>query len=210
MMEFWNSLLTEKSWKILQELNKKYDFILIGGWAAYLWTKQQKSKDIDIVVDINELQKLKNENLSKNERLKKYEIKIEEVDIDIYVGHFSKLALPVEELKKYASKIEGFNVVKSEALLILKQGAEIERGHSAKGEKDRIDIMSLLFFTDFDFKDYSSILKNYNLESYIDKLISLVSVYKDYSSLELTPREFKLKKKDILRELKEDLKALKE
>lgn len=202
-MEFWNSLLTEKSWRILQELNKKYNFILIGGWATYLWTKQQKSKDIDIVIDIEELQKLKNESLSKNNKLNKYEIKIEEIDVDIYVAHFSKLALPAEELKKYASKIEGFNVAKSEVLLILKQGAEIDRGYSPKGEKDRIDIMSLLFFTDFDSKNYSSILKKYKLEDYIAKLISLVSNYQDYSSLGLTPREFKLKKKDILRELRE-------
>ena len=201
-MEFWNSLLTEKSWKILQELNKKYSFILIGGWAIYLWTKQQKSKDIDIVVELDELQKLKNENLSKNDRLKKYEIKIEEVDIDIYVAHFSKLALPVEELKKYVSKIESFNVIKSEVLLILKQGAEIERAHSVKGEKDRIDIMSLLFFSDFNFKNYSNILKKYKLEDYIDKLILLVSRYQDYLSFGLTPREFKLKKKNILEELK--------
>ena len=48
--EFWNSLLTEKSWEILQELRKNYDFILIGGWAVYLLTKQKKSKDIDIVI----------------------------------------------------------------------------------------------------------------------------------------------------------------
>ena len=43
-MEFWNSLLTQKSWELLQKLSKeKFRFILIGGWAAYLWTKQHKS-----------------------------------------------------------------------------------------------------------------------------------------------------------------------
>ena len=50
-MEFWNSTLTEKSWKILLQLKeKKFDFIVIGGWAAYLWTSLHKSKDIDIAV----------------------------------------------------------------------------------------------------------------------------------------------------------------
>jgi len=50
-MEFWNNTLTEKSWKILQQLKKEnFDFVLIGGWAAYLWTKLHKSKDIDIVI----------------------------------------------------------------------------------------------------------------------------------------------------------------
>jgi len=51
--EFWNSLLTEKSWEILQELRKDYNFILIGGWAVYLLTKQKKSKDIDIVIGLD-------------------------------------------------------------------------------------------------------------------------------------------------------------
>jgi len=201
-MEFWNSLLTEKSWKILQELNKKYRFIVIGGWAIYLWTKQQKSKDIDIVVEINELQKLKQNNLIKNDRLKKYEIKLEEIDVDIYVEYFSELAIPVSDLKKYSSKVEGFSVVLPEVLLILKQKAEIDREYSVKGEKDRIDIMSILLFTKFDFKRYKIILKNYKLESYIDKLIKLVSEFSDYTKFGLTPRKLKLRKKKIIEELR--------
>ena len=69
MMEYWNTLLTEKSWVLLQEIRKKYQFVLIGGWAIYLWARRQKSKDIDIVVSIDELQKLKQENLEKNDHL---------------------------------------------------------------------------------------------------------------------------------------------
>src|SRR3989344_179180 len=97
--EFWNSLLTEKSWNLLQELKKEHSFILIGGWAVYLFTKQQKSKDIDIVIDIKELQKFKSENLNKNDNLKKYEIKREDIDIDIYLEHYSRLAIPAEDIK---------------------------------------------------------------------------------------------------------------
>ncbi len=208
-MDFWNSQLTEKSWLILQDLKKNYDFVLIGGWAAYLWTKQQKSKDIDIVVGINELQKLKNNPLaplSKNEHLKKYELKIGEVDVDIYLSHYSKLAIPTEEIKNYISKIEGFDIISKEALLILKQGAEIDRGNSVKGEKDRIDMISLLFFSDIDFKKYKEILKKYNLGSYIERLIALVKNvrFEDKVLLELglTPKNFKLKKEKILSELK--------
>ncbi len=201
-MEFWNSLLTEKSWKILQELNKKYRFIVIGGWAIYLWAKQQKSKDVDIVVEINELQKLKQENLIKNDRLKKYEIKLEEIDVDIYVEHFSELAIPVSDLKKYSSKVEGFSVVLPEALLILKQKAEIYREYSVKGEKDRIDIMSILLFTKFDFKRYQDVLTRHKLEHYLDRLIKLIREFSDYGRFGLTPREFKLRKKRIVEELK--------
>src|SRR3989344_944923 len=169
-MEFWNSQLTEKSWQIMQELKKEYNFILIGGWAAYLWARQQKSRDIDIVVEINELQKLKNYSsaqLSKNEHLKKYELKIGETDVDIYLSHFSKLAIPPEEIKNYVSRVEGFNVASKEALLILKQGAELDRENSVKGEKDRIDIISLLL-SGIDFKKYKEILKKYHLGGYIE------------------------------------------
>jgi len=201
-MEFWNSELTEKSWKLLQEINKKYKFIVIGGWATYLWIKQQKSKDIDIVVEIEELQKLKNEFLIKNDRLKKYEIKFGDVDIDIYVSHYSQLAIPAEDIKKYSTKLDGFNVISPEALLILKQGAEINRKNSIKGEKDQIDIISLLFFSDPDYSKYFSMLKKYSLENYRERLIIILKNFKDYNSLHLTPRAFKLKKDKILKELK--------
>ena len=50
-MEFWNSLLTEKSWKIMQSLKKeKFRFIIIGGWGAYLWTKEHKARDINMII----------------------------------------------------------------------------------------------------------------------------------------------------------------
>ncbi len=201
-MEFWNSDLIEKSWQVLLDFKKKYKFILIGGWATYLWAKQQKSKDIDIVVDIGELQKLKSENLIKNNRLKKYEIKKEEVDIDIYVSHFSKLTISPEDIKHYTSEIEGFTVVSKEALLVLKQGAESDRRGSLKGEKDRVDIISLLFFADINFKDYKNILKKYSLDNYIDELLRLLRGFRDYASLNLNPREFKLKKEFLLGKLR--------
>lgn len=202
-MEFWNSLLTEESWKALQALNKKYKFTLIGGWAVYLWTKQQKSKDIDIAVGINELQKFKQEELAKNDRLKKYEIKIGEIDIDIYVSYFSKLAIPVEDIEKYSSNVEGFRVALPEALLVLKQGAWLDRKYSAKGEKDKIDIVSLLFFSDIDFERYGKILREYRLENYINELISLIRSFQDYQDFGFSPREFKLKRKAIVENLRE-------
>ncbi|PIY70044.1 hypothetical protein COY89_03190, partial [Candidatus Roizmanbacteria bacterium CG_4_10_14_0_8_um_filter_36_36] len=75
MNSFYQSIVTEKSWKMLQMLKKNIDFILIGGWAVYLYAKTLKSKDIDIIVDYQELDKIKkNFQLIKNDRLRKYEI----------------------------------------------------------------------------------------------------------------------------------------
>ncbi|MBU1199295.1 MAG: hypothetical protein KKF46_07320 [Nanoarchaeota archaeon] len=199
--EYWNSLLTEKSWKLLQEIKNKYEFILIGGWAAYLLAKQQKSKDIDIVIDIKQLEKLKKENLIKNDRLKKYEIKIEEIDIDIYVEYYSELTLPVQDIKNYAIKIQGYNVICPEALLILKQGAYKDREYSVKGEKDKIDIISIIFFTEIDLNKYNQILEKYNLGLYKKDLKKLLSGFKDYNVLGITPRELKLKKEQIIKKI---------
>ena len=122
-MEFWNSLLTEKSWNYLQQLaKKKFHFVLIGGWAAYLWTKLHKSKDIDIVLkNVADLEAIKKEYvLNKNDNLKKYEIKFEEIDVGVYVPYFSKLAIPVEDIPTYATKVENISVVMPEILLLLK------------------------------------------------------------------------------------------
>ena len=203
-MEFWNSELTEKSWKILQELKGKFDFIVIGGWAAYLWTRLHKSKDIDVVIgnfeDLSIVKK--NYNLIKNDNLKKYEIKIEEIDVDIYVPFFSKLALPVDELSKYTTRIQNFKIVKPEALIILKQGAEYDREKSVKGGKDRIDIMTLLFYADIDFDEYHKLLKKHDLMGFYSRLKDIVSNFREIKYFDMTPRQFKLKKEEIIEGLK--------
>lgn len=204
-MNYWNSILTEKSWNNLIELKKKkFDFIVIGGWAAYLITNLHKSKDIDIVLkDHKDLDFLKkNYDLNKNDNLRKYEIKFEEIDLDIYVPFYSKLAIPAEELKKYTIKIQGFEVVKPEALLILKQGAEKDREHSVKGEKDRIDIITLLLFSDVDFREYFDLLRHYKHEEYYERLRKIINNFKEIKYIDLNPREFKLRKNKIIEKLK--------
>ncbi|MCK4521533.1 MAG: hypothetical protein KAU20_03085 [Nanoarchaeota archaeon] len=204
-MEFWNSALTEKSWKILQGLKEKnFDFIVIGGWAAYLWTKLHKSKDIDIIIkNFEDLAILKKEyNLIKNDNLKRYEIKIEEIDIDIYVPFFSELTMPVDDIKNYTAKIQNFDVINAEILLILKQGAEHDREKSVKGEKDRIDIITLLFYADINFKKYFELLKKFNLEYLYERLKGILSNFKEIKYINMNPRKFKLKKQEIMKELK--------
>lgn len=204
-MDYWNDILTEKSWQILMRLkNENFDFIVIGGWAAYLWTKLHKSKDIDMVIkenkDLNFLKK--NYDLRKNDNLKKYEVKFEEIDLDIYVPYYSKLAIPVEEIKKYSTRIQGFDVVNSEVLLILKQGAEKDREFSIKGEKDRIDIVSLILYSEIDFKEYHKLIEKYQLIDYYTKLLKIIKNFKEIKYLNLNPREFRLRKTKIIEELK--------
>ena len=200
-MEYWNELITEKSLSVLNQLKGKFEFVLIGGWANYLWTKKFKSKDIDIIVDFKTLEKLKEHyNLRKNDSLKKYEIKMDEIDIDIYVVFYSELTIPPDKLRK--TKIEGFEVANLQDLLVLKQGAEIDRRASEKGEKDNLDILSLLFFCDIDFKDYLKRLKEIKKEEFYDNLMHLIKNFKEYNYFDMAPRELKAKKELLLSKLK--------
>jgi len=175
-MEFYHDLITEKSFKILRQLKGKVKFILIGGWAVFLYTKSLKSKDIDIILDYDQLEKIKNEfNVFKNERLKKYEIKIEEIDIDIYVPYFSNLGLPVEEIQKYSQSIEGFLAPIPELLLILKTYVFANRKGTIKGRKDLVDIFSLIASEKINWQTYENLIKKYKLQNLNQQLKNLVS-----------------------------------
>jgi len=201
-MEYWSTIITEKSWQVLQKIRKEINFVLIGGWAVYLWAKSHKSKDIDIVVDYKELDKLKlNYNLNKNDNLKKYEIKIEDIDIDIYLPFYSKLPL-INGIEGYATKVEGFKIAKPEALLVLKQAAEISRSNTEKGMKDRIDIMDLLLKCEIDFEEYKKILEKEKLVDFRKRLIAIVAKFDGIKYLNLNPRQLRLKKEGILVSLK--------
>lgn len=205
-MEFWNDSVIEKSWEVLLELNKNFDFILIGGWAAYLHTKSIKSKDIGIVADYDTLEKFKlTYDLKKNQRLKKYELIADEISVDVYVPFFSDLVLPVKDLNKYTESIEGVDVLNPEALLVLKQEAEIERSNSVKGQKDRADILNLLVNGNVDLEEYGKILSKYNLEEYKKRLIDIVTeAKKEFSYLGVENlRKRKLLKNEIVEELEE-------
>ncbi len=164
--EFWHELVTEKSWQILQEIHRQFPFVLIGGWAVYLYARSLKSKDIDIVIDYDTLAKIRDAYpLTKNDRLKKYEIRLGEVDVDIYVPHFSNPGLPAEILLEGASTQEGFRVPRLDELLLMKENARNERRGSAKGEKDGLDLLSLLKTEALDWARYLALAKRHNPES---------------------------------------------
>jgi len=201
-MEYYHDLIIEKSFKILQDLKREFDFILIGGWAIFLYTKALKSKDIDIIVDYDELEKFKKEfDIVKNERLKKYEAKIEQIDIDIYLPYYSNIGLPVEEVKKYTQSIEGFNVPIPEILLILKTYTFFQRKNTTKGRKDLIDIFSLLSKEIINWQEYKELIKKYNLEEINKKLKELISSTKNLPELNLLNHQLSRLKRKILENL---------
>ena len=119
-MPYYHDLITEKSWQILQELKRRHTFILIGGWAVYLYTKQLKSKDVDVIW--------------------------------------------------------------------------YDRAHSAKGEKDRIDIVGLVQ-SGIAWDAYLSLLNAHKLTKYRDELEVLLQEIIEVPELQLNAHQYaKLKR----------------
>lgn len=203
--EFWSETVTRKSFEKLTELSKKYKGTVIGGWGIYIWTGAHKSKDIDLIIDYDILLRMRSEyRVEKNEKLRKYEIKMGEFDVDLYLPHYSKLIIPVEKIKKHVQQLKGMRVPSPEVLLILKQGAEIDRRGSMKGRKDLIDILTILIHSPFDVKKYRSLLRKEKLEYLEKELRDEVKIFdeKDLKYLGLNLKEFAAWKKKFLKMLK--------
>ncbi len=198
-MQFYHDITTEKSFKFLQKLKKNYDFILIGGWAVFLYTRALKSKDIDIVVDYDELAKLKEtHDVFKNDRLKKYEIKTGEFDVDIYLPHYSDLGVDIERIKTSAVAREGFRVPELEALLLLKLYAYESRRGSVKGQKDELDILSLAILPEFDWGKYKRLMKKSGFLKYHKQFLGLLKRTVRVEELGINEQKMAKIRKDIL------------
>lgn len=201
-MDYYHNLITEKSWEELQNLRRRLDFVLIGGWAIYIYAKTLKSKDIDIIVDYDQLPVLARwYDLGKNDRLKKYQAAKEEVEIDIYLPHYSQIGVPVEDLMKQTANLGGFRVVEINHLLALKIFSFSRRGNSTKGRKDLIDIMSLAAAKLADWEKIKKIVDKYRLEGAAETWVKALKNTFEMNELKLNRHSFSKLKKEILARL---------
>lgn len=190
-MAYYHDLVTEKSWRELQQLRQRCDFVLIGGWAVYLYAQALKSKDIDIIVDYDQLPQLqKSYELTKNDRLKKYQARRGEVEIDVYLPHYSELGIPVEELMQHTRSLEGFTVLELEYLLALKIYTLAQRGRSAKGKKDFLDIIALLTVGRANVKQVQTLLTQYGVSSTWKTFQQFLSEYMHIPELNLNAHAY--------------------
>lgn len=197
-MNYYHDLVTQKSWQELRRLKKKLDFVLIGGWAVYLYTKQLKSKDIDIVVSFDKLARLEEDyQLSKNERLAKYEARKGEVEIDVYLPHYSKLGIGVEKLLEKTRQLEGFKVLESEYLLALKLYTLQQRERSVKGKKDLIDIISLCQAGVVEDSKVKRVVKDHQLEQSVKVFKKRLGEYFEIPELGLNKYQLAKVKKEL-------------
>jgi hypothetical protein len=200
-MAYYRDIVTDKSWQTLQTLRQAYDFVLIGGWAVWLYTHQLKSKDIDIIVSMDSLVKMKEKfTVTKNNRLSKYEARVDEIQIDIYVPFWSRLGLPAEDIMALSQNSGGFRVPPAELLVILKQVAYEARVGSSKGYKDMLDIISLLRVPEFDWRAYCMYAKKTKKEL-ISSLSDIIVHTTQLPELNLNVHHFSKLKKEWLTEL---------
>ncbi|MEM0492576.1 MAG: hypothetical protein QXS02_01255 [Candidatus Thermoplasmatota archaeon] len=98
---------------------------------------------------------------------------------------------------------EGFHVVNPEPLLLLKQQAYIERKDSIKGQKDRIDILSILHSGFLDFKEYRRLVDVYHIPRYLEDLREIIkNTVDEFSYLSIkNPREIKKLKERWMNEI---------
>ena len=203
-MEFYHSLVTEKSFRYLQDFRRRYDFVLIGGWAVFLYSQALKSKDIDIVIDYAELARLKEEHdVFKNDRLKKYEIKTGEFDVDIYLPHYSNLGIVAEDIMKAVTVRNGFKVPSLEILFLLKVYAWQGRQGSTKGQKDELDLISLAILPEFDWQMYLDLMARHGFKEYHVGFVALLKRIVEVKELGLNTQQMAKKRKAILKLLGE-------
>jgi len=199
-MAFYHDIITQKSWEELKALNKEIKFVLIGGWATYLYTRELKSKDIDIIINYDELGKLRDlYEVVKNDRLKKYEARRGEIQIDVYLPHYSEIGIPVDILMDSSLSLDGFRVLKKEWLICLKIYVLSIRGRTPKGEKDFLDILSLFKIGEMDISKIVEIKKNYNLEKSFEFLSSILNERVEAEEIGLNKHQYKKLKVEMKR-----------
>jgi hypothetical protein len=198
-MQFYNDIITQNSFVYLQGMKKKYKFILIGGWAVYLYSKSLKSKDIDIIIDYDVLGKIKEtDEVFKNDRLHKYEINTGNFDVDIYVSYYSEIGIDPEEIKKHTINKEGFIVPALEILFLMKLFAWRNRRGSSKGQKDELDIFSLAHLPEFDWKKYSEYVKKFDFSTHHQEFLNLLKSVHSIKELNINEQKMAKFRKKIL------------
>jgi len=197
-MEYYHSLITQKSQQELSHLKKLAEFVLIGGWAVYFYSKTLKSKDIDILISFDQLPILEKQYLlQKNERLQKYQATKGEIEIDIYLPHFSEIGITVEELMKHTTLVDGFNVVDINYLFVLKVFTLSQRGRSSKGRKDFLDILSLALTKRCNWQEIKKVIKQYKMEQALVTFEQFLKESNEAKELSLNAYGFAQLKKEI-------------
>ena len=201
--EIWPEHVTNKSWRVLNELAARVNPVLIGGWAVYFWTGALKSADVDLFVTDDNLWKI-GARVKKHPKLKKYHALIDDVDIDIYTPSTCGLAVSAGEVfeNRWYALVKEFNVLLPEPLLVLKCEAAQNRWTGRKGFKDRCDVLSLLRFERLDLKMLGELLPRYGELGITKTLREIVQKsVEEYRVLGLDPWRGRKNAREVLKKV---------
>lgn len=129
--------------------------------------------------------------------MKKYEARRDEIQIDIYLPHYSTIGIPVEELIRQATSYQGFLLLKKEWLIALKIYVLSQRQRTTKGEKDFLDLISL-FQTRPDVKILNIIIKTHKLTKEYQTFLKELNERFEILELNLNKHKFKKLKARII------------
>jgi hypothetical protein len=144
-------------WKIVADLVALTDgeIVFIGGVAVHAHSAKsglplEATHDADAAISLSASGTVRDhEEFVTNKRLGKAQIKIGDVDVDLYVERNNKLRFDYAELAQHATRAavgraRDFQIASLGHLLLLKIDALRSRGHSAHGAKDRRDVAKIL------------------------------------------------------------------
>lgn len=149
--------MTADLWKIVNDLVALTDgeIVFIEGLAVYAHSTKSSltpegTHDADAAISLSASGTVRDhEEFVTNKRLGKAQIKVDGVDVDLYIEHNNKLRFDYADLAQYAERTsvgraKDFQVAAPGHLLLLKLEALRARSHSAHGAKDQRDIAKIL------------------------------------------------------------------
>ncbi len=163
--QFWNREKTDASLKTLRVIAEKIDFVLVGGWAVYMYTGMQKSEDVDIAISYDSLDFFRKYGINDYGGIKiKYSV-VDGTTVGLFIEAYSDVSLPVHvrEIIEHYVLIDNIKVVKKELLLLLKLWVYF-RESELKVDKDIIDVISLLN-SGVDMQEFKAITEKHKIES---------------------------------------------
>ena len=129
------------------------EIVFIGGTATYLHVQRrpkaglplEATHDVDASISAVASSSLRDSyEFTENPRLHKVQIRVDNIDVDLYPQHISQLRFSYLDLAPYAQAYRGFKIAAIPHILLLKVDAIESRGTSKKGAKDRRDAAKLL------------------------------------------------------------------
>ena len=169
----------------IQEISELTDnkTIVLGDMATYLYSVHNKFNmellecdyDRKLLIDIVNLKDLIDYygGYDENKLLNKYELDIDGLNYDLYL----------EELFEHSQLILDIRVPAIEHLLKLKLIAYEDRKQSIKGEKDKRDIIKLLYFSDIKNKPNVKILIDNKFKHVIEQCYEILKDNKAFLSM---------------------------